>query len=99
MSPATSPAMIDELGVGTTGIAVARNIRHLREGRHLTYVALTDLLAIHGRAIAVLGLRRIERGERRVDVDDLVAFAAVFEVPVVELLTSGTVAGWEWAAP
>lgn len=39
-----------------------------------------------GRPIAVLGLKRIESGERKVDVDDLMAFAIVFGVSPLTLL-------------
>lgn len=43
-------------------------------------------LAEIGREIPPLGLRRIESGERRVDVDDLVALAFVFDVSPLALL-------------
>lgn len=59
---------------------VSRNLRALRESRRMTYVELSERLARHGNPIPVLGLRRIERGERRVDVDDLAAIAAVLGV-------------------
>jgi hypothetical protein len=35
-----------------------------------------------------LGLRRVERGERRVDFDDLLALAYVLKVCVVDLMVS-----------
>ena len=38
------------------------------------------MLAEAGREIAVLGLRRIESMDRRVDVDDLFALAYVFKI-------------------
>lgn len=63
-----------------------RNIRRIREGQRLTYVELSERLASVGRPIPVLGLRRIERGERRVDVDDLLALAYALGVPPVDLL-------------
>ena len=72
--------------LGGTGDNVRHNVKRLREGRHLTYVRLSGLLADHGRPMPVLSLRRIEAGERRVDVDDLAALAAVFSVTPAFLL-------------
>jgi len=42
----------------------------------------------------VLGLRRLEELKRRVDVDDLVAFAAVFDVPAEQLLSEKLSLTW-----
>jgi transcriptional regulator with XRE-family HTH domain len=67
---------------------VAENIRRLRAMRVMTYVALSRRLAVIGRPIPVLGLRRIEQGERRVDADDLVALAEVLGVEPVQLLAA-----------
>lgn len=39
-----------------------------------------------GRSIPPLGIRRIEAGERRVDVDDLIAFAVALGVSPITLL-------------
>lgn len=63
-----------------------QNIKRIREGQKITYVELSERLAALGRHIPVLGLRRIERGERRVDVDDLMALAAAFGVEPIRLL-------------
>lgn len=52
----------------------------------MSYKALSERLEQLGRPIAVLGLRRIEAGERRVDVDDLVALALAFDVGPATLL-------------
>jgi transcriptional regulator with XRE-family HTH domain len=65
------------------------NIKRIREGQRITYVELAERLESVGRTIPVLGLRRIERGERRVDVDDLLALAYALGVPPVDLLVSG----------
>lgn len=64
--------------LGPAGHNVRRNVRRLREQRRWPYTELSERLAQEGRAIPVLGLSRLERGERRVDADDLVALAAVF---------------------
>lgn len=78
--------------LGDAGNAVSENIKSLRERRRMTFVELSARLDDAGRPIPVLGLRRIERGERRVDVDDLYAFAQVFKVSPLEL-----VAPAQWA--
>lgn len=71
----------------TTPAAIAAgNIRRLREYRGLTYAEVARRLTATGQPIAVLGLRRIERGDRRVDVDDLFALAAVLGVEPSRLL-------------
>lgn len=72
--------------LGAVGHTLARNLKDIREAQRLTYTALAKLLADAGRPIAVLGLRRIERGERRVDVDDLFALSWVLGVPPSMLL-------------
>lgn len=71
-------------GVSDTGKQVAENVKRLRGG--MTYKELTERLAKVGREITVLGLRRIESGERKVDVDDLMALAVVFGVSPLTLL-------------
>lgn len=72
--------------LGPVGELLMANIKRVREGQRLTYVELAERLTTIGRPIPVLGLRRIERGERRVDVDDLLAISYALGVPVVDLL-------------
>jgi transcriptional regulator with XRE-family HTH domain len=71
------------------GEALARNIKRVREGQRLTYVEVAERLKRADRPIPVLGLRRIERGERRVDVADLLALSYVLGVTPVDLLIPG----------
>lgn len=53
----------------------------------MTFVALSRRMTELGRPVPPLGLRRMEAGERRVDVDDLLALARALEVsPIVLLL-------------
>lgn len=66
--------------IGPLGETVAANIKRLRRERKLTYIELSERMSAAGRPIPVLGLRRIERLERHVDVDDLAAFTTVFRV-------------------
>ena len=72
---------------GPTSETVRANVKIYRESQNLTYAELSRRLDNLGKPIAVLGLSRIENGERRVDVDDLMALASALDVPPVDLLT------------
>jgi hypothetical protein len=72
--------------LGPTGEHVARTVRRFREARRLGYAELSRRLAKLGRKIPPLALRRIEAGERRVDVDDLVVLALALDVAPMALL-------------
>ncbi len=78
--------------IGDVGHTVATNIRSHRETQRLTYAELSGRLAALGRPIPVPGLLRIERAERRVDVDDLTAIAHLLGLGLApaELLRSTT---------
>jgi transcriptional regulator with XRE-family HTH domain len=73
-------------GVGPAGKAFAKKLKTLRQQRRLTTAALSDLLAEHGCRIEQSGITRIELGQRRVDVDDLLALAAALGVTAAQLL-------------
>jgi len=72
--------------LGPAGNNVRRNIRRLRDQRQWSYREVEERLSRVGRAIPVLALSAIDTGERRVDVDDLVALAAVFDLGIEELV-------------
>ena len=72
--------------LGPTGIDLTHNVRRRRDKLGLSYNELSRRLAEIGRDIPPLGLRRIEAGTRRVDVDDLMALAVVLGVSPVTLL-------------
>ncbi|WP_200214952.1 helix-turn-helix domain-containing protein [Micromonospora coerulea] len=76
----------EEIKPGRVGEQLAQQLRRVREDRHVTYTELVKRLEELGHPIPILGLRRIERGERRVDVDDLIALARALRVPPVLLL-------------
>lgn len=97
--------------LGPIGENLTNTVRHFREMRRLSYAELSRQLAQLGREIPPLGLRRLESGDRKVDVDDLVALALALEVsPLVLLLPveasalvpEGAVydaeAIWQWAS-
>jgi len=87
------------MNIGPIGAHAAANVRTLREKRRLKYADLSRKLDELGRPIPPLGLRRIEAGERRIDVDDLAALALALEVsPLTVLLpteASPVIAGGE----
>jgi len=72
--------------LGPVGRYVVANLKRLRDERRLSYRELSDELTRLGRPIPTLGLSRIERGERRVDADDLVALALALRVNPSALL-------------
>jgi transcriptional regulator with XRE-family HTH domain len=72
--------------LGPAGNNVRRNVRRLREARRWSYREMEERLARAGQAIPVLAQSAIDTGKRRVDVDDLVALAAVFGLTPAELL-------------
>lgn len=76
--------------LGPSGARVMENLKQIREERRLSYRELSDRLAELGRPIPTLGLSRIEKGERRVDADDLVALALALDVTPSRLLLPAT---------
>ena len=82
-----------KLELGSTGRLVADNVARLRKTAGLNYTELSIRLAKHGRDIPPLAVRRIEGGNRRVDVDDLVGLALALEVSPSTLLLPKTETG------
>jgi transcriptional regulator with XRE-family HTH domain len=75
-----------KIDLGALGWTVARHVREYREARNLGYAELSRRLDGLGRRIPPLGLRQIEKGERRVDVDDLDALAQALHIELWLLL-------------
>jgi transcriptional regulator with XRE-family HTH domain len=86
---------VKKIDLGPTGMTVAHNIRRLRESQRFGYTELSRALSDLGREIPALGLRRIEAGARRVDVDDLMALAVALGVSPATLLAPDTTVGDE----
>lgn len=84
--PSTAPKALTKNPLGATGKAVAANIEHLRKEAGMTFVGLSEELARFDRSIPPLGLRKIVAETRRVDADDLMALAVVFNVSPASLL-------------
>lgn len=74
---------------GPAGQRAAAAIAELRRGAGLPYTELAARLEALGRPIPVLGLSRLERGDRRIDADDLVALALALEATPNRLILPG----------
>lgn len=75
---------------GSPGEYVAQNVRRLRARRGMTVRDLSARLGEIGRPVLPSGITKIEQGQRRVDVDDLVALALALGVnPNALLLPNG----------
>ncbi|MCX5211480.1 helix-turn-helix domain-containing protein [Kitasatospora sp. NBC_00240] len=72
--------------IGATGMTVARNLSRLRKTRQLTTRQLSADLERQGRPIPASGITRMEKGERQVTVDDLLALAVALNVSPSALL-------------
>lgn len=90
------PVAGKRLELGLTGQVVGKNVTRLRKGAGLNYSGLSQRLADRDRDIPPLAIRRIEDGDRRVDVDDLVALAAALNVsPATLMMPAATDEGSE----
>lgn len=72
--------------MGPTGEAVARNLTRLRKVRGLSTRQLSAALEARGRSLSPSGIIRMEKAERHVTSDELVALAAVLQVNPSALL-------------
>ncbi|WP_205538735.1 helix-turn-helix domain-containing protein [Mycobacterium kyogaense] len=72
--------------LGDIGETVRSNLIRIREKRRMPVTELSERMKDAGRPIPALGLRRIEAGERRVDVDDLFALALALQISPITLL-------------
>lgn len=75
---------------GPSAERVAANVRELRKARGLDLAGLAQRMSAVGQPIGLTGISKLETGERRVDVDDLVALAVALDVSPVRLLLPPT---------
>jgi transcriptional regulator with XRE-family HTH domain len=71
---------------GPVGAHLIRNLAALRAERKMSYQDLSVRMREVGRPIPALGLSRIEKGDRRVDADDVVGLALALDVNPTALL-------------
>ncbi|GAB2922902.1 helix-turn-helix domain-containing protein [Streptomyces heilongjiangensis] len=81
---------------GPTSTQVAQNIERVRKARQLKQKDVSDRLRAVGRPMLPTVVSKVERGDRRVDVDDLVAFALALNVSPLALLLPPVPIG-DWA--
>lgn len=89
-TPEQTPEPSKGPGWGPTSRHVAANLRRIRDARRLSTAKLAALLKEAGQPIPATGITRIEKGERRVDVDDLTALSVVLGVSPSALLLPPT---------
>lgn len=77
-------------GWGPISGGVAANLIRLRKARGFTTSELAKTLSDLGHSIPASGITRIEKGDRRVDVDDLVGLALALNVSPTTLLLPPT---------
>lgn len=80
-------------GVGPTGRTFAENLARIRKARGLSTVALAKLLDGAGQPIVATGITKIEQGDRRVTLEEAVAFAVALNVNVSALVLPPTTEG------
>lgn len=71
---------------GPAASQVAQNIERVRKARQMKQKDVSDRLREAGRPMLATVVSKVERGERRIDVDDLVAFGRALRVPPLLLL-------------
>lgn len=71
---------------GPTSKRVADNVAKWRKARQLQQRDLSDKLTEVGRPMLPTVISKIERGERRIDVDDLIALSLALDVSPLALL-------------
>jgi transcriptional regulator with XRE-family HTH domain len=71
---------------GPTAETVAKNVERLRKARGMTIYSLSSALTDAGRPITPSAIAKVEKNQRQVNVDDLLAFATVFDVSPAALL-------------
>jgi transcriptional regulator with XRE-family HTH domain len=72
--------------LGPTGRIVATNVARFRGVRGLRLAGLSERMTAVGRPMSVTTLSAIENGDRRADVDDLVALSAALSVSPAAML-------------
>lgn len=66
--------------IGRTGERVAANLVKLRHDAHLSQRDLSERLSTIGRPLSPSVLSKIEKLDRRIDVDDLIALVIALDV-------------------
>lgn len=65
---------------------VAKRIAHERTSRGWSYQGMSDVVGEFGVPMDKSSIQQVEKGSRRVHVDELIAFANVFRLPIDQLV-------------
>ena len=103
----------DVHGRGPAAERVAANVESLRKRQSMTLKGLSERMGELGQPVSLNGLSKVENGERRVDVDELIALAIALrvnpstlllpdlgdteQVALTPTLTHEAWAVWQWA--
>ncbi|MEU5737037.1 helix-turn-helix transcriptional regulator [Streptomyces tendae] len=88
---ASRPRRANELG--PTGTRLMENLKALRESVQLTTEQLAEKVTRLGRPMRANTITKIEKGQRRVDVDDLMALSIAMDTTPGRLLMPPTLVG------
>jgi len=75
-----------KIPLGPTGTRLGPQLRAVRRARNLTLGGLSCVLTDLGHPINVSALAKAEKGQRRIDVDDLIALAVAVDTSPNALL-------------
>jgi transcriptional regulator with XRE-family HTH domain len=78
--------------IAASGERAAANLAEIRSSRHMSQAELADRMNELGRPMSAPVVSKTEKLDRRIDVDDLVAFAIALGVTPNRLLLPGSVA-------
>lgn len=79
--------------IGAMGAGVAENLKRIRSAQRMTTDRLAERMTELGRPMYANTITKIEKLQRRIDVDDLVALATALSVTPVQLLEEPTGCG------
>jgi len=77
--------------IGASGERAAANLAEIRKTRHMEQAEVADRMTKLGRPMSAPVVSKTEKLDRRIDVDDLVAFAVALGVTPNRLLLPGSV--------
>lgn len=80
-----------EIEAGPTGERAAGRLAEIRSGRHMSQAELADRTTQLGRPMSASVVSKTEKSDRRMDVDDLIAFAVALGVTPNRLLLPASV--------
>jgi transcriptional regulator with XRE-family HTH domain len=84
-----------EIEIGAAGKRAAANLAGIRKARHLEQSEVAGRMTMLGRPMSAPVVSKTEKLDRRIDVDDLVAFAVALGVTPNRLLLPGSARGDE----